>query len=117
MWLCGLRCCRSWGGDGQEGRVLAGHKDREAKRPEEPGTCRDLASLLPHCVGKRKQKERAGHCWPGGFLWAGEEVAGRQEAWFQALWSHSPTPTEAWERHLTLKSRSPLGPFELLSLV
>lgn len=57
-------------GGGQEGHVLAGHKDREARRPKEPGACRDLASLLPQCVGKRKQRERAGH-WrfplgPGG---------------------------------------------------
>lgn len=37
-------------------------------RPEEPGARRDLASLLPQCVGKRKQRERAGHCRPGGFL-------------------------------------------------
>lgn len=66
----------------------------------------------------KEEAERKG--WPllaWRFPLGWEEVAGRQEAWFQALWSHSPTPTEAWEQHLTLKSRSPLGPFELLFLV
>lgn len=76
LWLHSLGCIRSRGAGRQEGHVLDGHKDREPRRPEEPGACRDLASLPPCCVGKRKQKERAGHCRSGGFLRVWEEVAG-----------------------------------------
>lgn len=46
-------------GDGQEGHALAGHKDREARRPQEPGACRAQG------VGKRKQREGLA---TGGFL-------------------------------------------------
>lgn len=73
--LCGPRgISESWGGDG--GRA----QDRAARRPEEPGTCRDPSSPL---CGKEEAKERAGTAglvvppgWGGGGGKAGSLVPG-----------------------------------------
>lgn len=45
-------------------------------------------------VWERGSKRKGWPLQAWWFLQAGEEVAGRQEAWFQALWSHSPTPAQ-----------------------
>lgn len=65
VWLCSLRKVVD-----RRAMYLLGTRTGRLGDPRSLGACRDLASLLPQCVGKRKQRERAGH-WrfplgPGG---------------------------------------------------